>query len=159
MGNRWRDAAVGAAVAMVAATLWIAAGIGIHDRSVMRGIELLLPAAGYALLVWWVVVPLGAVVGLLMNRIAGDGTLHGIVLRSAIASAFITLAGSLLLRIPLDTHRVITGTGPYHDLKTWWADFLGTVIYFAVVGIYSFPWIASLAWRRSRLTAAPRRAG
>lgn len=159
VGNRGRDAAIGAGVAMLAATLFIEATFVIHERSLKHALSLLLPAAGYALLVSWLVVPLGAIVGLQMNRIAGDGRFAGIMLRSAIASASIAIAGALLLRIPVDAHRLMTGTGPFHDLPTWWADFRGTLLYFGVVGLYSFPWIAFLAWRRSRISASPRRAG
>ena len=159
IGSRRRDAAIGAGVAMAAATLFIAATFVAGGASLAHAASLLPAAAGYALLVSWFVVPLGCVVGMQLERIAGDGTPAGVAGRSAAAAALITLAGSLLLRIPVDLYRVMTHTAPFRDVTTWWADYRGTLVYFLWVGLYSFPWIASFAWHRSRLMASSRRAG
>lgn len=150
IGSRSRDACVGVGVAMVAATVFIAATFVYSGSSLARAVSLLPAAAGYALLVSWFVVPLGCIVGMQMKRIAGDGTLAGVAARSAIASALITLGGSLMLRIPVDVYRVITRTAPFRDVTTWWADYRGTLVYFLWVGLDSFAWIVLVAWYRSR---------
>lgn len=158
IGSRRRNAAAGAGVAMAAATLFIAATFAASAASLAEAVSLLPAAAGYALLVSWFVVPLGCAVGMQIERIAGDGKPAGVALRSFAAAALITLAGSLLLRIPIDLYRVMTHTAPFRDVTTWWADYRGTLVYFLWVGLYSFPWIASFAWYRSRVMAS-RRAG
>ena len=158
-GGRTRDALIGAVVAMLAATLFIAATFMASGASAGRAASMLPAAAGYALLVSWFVIPLGCAVGMQIERIAGEGTLAGVAARSAVAAALITLAGALLLRIPVDVFRIMTNTAPFRDVTTWWADYRGTLIYFVWVGLYSFPWIASFAWHRSRATASSRRAG
>lgn len=142
---------------MVAAVLFIAATFVASGASLE---EVVPAAAAYALLMSWFIVPLGCVVGMQMERITGDGTLSGIAGRSAIASALITLGGSLLLRIPIDLYRVMTHHAPFRDVTTWWADFRGgTLVYFLWVGLYSWPWIFSFAWHRSRLMASSRLGG
>ena len=139
---------------MVAATLFIAATFVWSGASLARAVSLLPAAAGYALLTSWFIVPLGCVIGMQMERIAGDGMLAGVSVRSAIAAALITLGGSLVLRIPVDVYRVLTGTAPFRDVTTWWADYRGTLVYFLWVGLYSFPWIVLAAWYRSRFMAS-----
>lgn len=143
-----RDAALGACVAMLAATLFIEATFIASGASFRQAPRLLLAAAGYALLMSWFIAPLGGMVGLQTSRIAGDGQLAGILARSAVAAAFIALAGSLLLRAPVDVYRVMTHSAPFRDVATWWTDFRGTLLYFLWVGVYSFPWIAWFAWYR-----------
>jgi hypothetical protein len=150
---------MGAGVAIVAATVFIAATFVYSSTSLTRAVSLLPAAAGYALLVSWFIVPLGCIIGMQMKRIAGDGALAGVAARSAIAAVLITLGGSLALRIPVDVYRVMTRTAPFRDLTTWWPDYLGTLIYFLWVGLYSFAWIFLAAWYRSRSIASSRRAG
>ena len=159
MRSRSLDAAIGASVAMVAATLFIVATFVWSGTSLTRTASLLPAAVGYALLASWFIVPLGGLVGMQMERIAGDGVLAGIAVRSGIAAALITLGGSLVLRIPVDVYRVVTRTAPFRDVTTWLTDYRGTLVYFFLVGLYSFPWIALAACYRSRLIASSRRAG
>jgi hypothetical protein len=143
---------------MVAATLFIAATFVWSGAPLAQAVSLLPAAAGYALLVSWFIVPLGCVIGMQLERIAGDGVFAGLALRTATAAALIALGGSLVLRIPVDVYRVWTGSAPFRDVTTWWADYLGTLAYFFWVGLYSFPWIALAAWYRSRSRSLSRRA-
>jgi len=108
--------------------------------------------AGWVLLnTCWFVIPAGAVIGIMIPRVAEKKTPLKAAVSGVILAIFLGAIGSLLIAFYFDVIPVLSPSARITNSPLWWAAFRRRVVLQATfMAIYSAIWIAGYAYYRAK---------